>query len=149
APYRVTPERRELIEKEVTEMQARGIISESTSPWASPVVLVPKKDGRLRFCIDYRRLNQVTKRDVYPLPVIDNVLSSMQGRKWFSSLDFVHGYWQVRMEDSSKEKTAFITTSGLYEFNFMPFGLTNAPATFQRMMDLLLAGLKWKCCLVY
>ena len=130
-------------------MARKGIISESKSPWASPVVLVPKKDGRVRFCVDYHRSNQVTKRDVYPLPLIDDVLSSMQGIKWFSSLDLAQGYWQVPMEPSSCEKTAFITTAGLYEFNVMPFGLTNAPATFQRMMDLLLAGLKWKCCLVY
>jgi transposase InsO family protein len=149
APYRVTPERRVFIEQEVCDMKTTGVISESKSPWASPVVLSPKKDGKLRFCVDYRRLNKATKRDVYPLPVIDTVLSSMQGMKWFSSLDLAQGFWQVPVEAASREKTAFITTSGLYEFNVMPFGLTNAPATFQRLMDLVLAGIKWKCCLVY
>lgn len=148
-PYRVTPERREFMRQEVREMLETGVISESSSPWASPVVLVPKKDGSVRFCVDYRKLNTHTKRDVYPLPVIEDVLTSMQGMKWFSSLDLAQGYWQVPLAPDAKEKSAFITPDGLYEFNVMPFGMTNAPATFQRMMDCVLAGIKWKSCLVY
>jgi transposase InsO family protein len=149
APYQTTPERREFISQEVVKLVNSGQISPSTSPWASPVVLVMKKDGSVRFCIDYRRLNAVTKRDCYPLPRIDDALHALQGMTWFTSLDLAQGYWQVPMDANSKEKTAFVSHAGLYEFNVMPFGLTNAPATFQRMMDLVLAGVKWKSCLVY
>lgn len=149
APYQTTPERREFIQKEIGILLESGKITASTSPWASPVVLVKKKDGSMRFCIDYRKLNAVTKRDSYPMTRIDDALASMKGMVWFTSLDLAQGYWQVPMDHNSKEKTAFIAQDGLYEFNVMPFGLTNAPATFQRMMDLVLAGVKWQSCLVY
>ncbi|CAF5157907.1 unnamed protein product, partial [Rotaria magnacalcarata] len=119
------------------------------SPWASPVILAPKKDGTLRFCVDYRKLNSVTIRDAYPIPRIDDTLDSLQEAKFVSTLDLRSGYWQVEMDKNSREKTAFVTHKGLFEFNVMPFGLTNAPATFQRLMDIVLAGLKWQCCLVY
>jgi hypothetical protein len=149
APYQTTPEKREFISKEIENLLTTKKISPSTSPWASPVVLVKKKDGSVRFCIDYRKLNAVSKRDCYPMTRIDDALASMKGMIWFSSLDLAQGYWQVPMDSKSKEKTAFISHDGLYEFNVMPFGLTNAPATFQRMMDLVLAGVKWQTCLVY
>ncbi|CAM4822352.1 unnamed protein product [Rotaria magnacalcarata] len=126
-----------------------GIISPSTSPWVSPVILAPKKDGTLRFCVDYRKLNSVTIRDAYPIPRIDDTLDSLQEAKFVSTLNLRSGYWQVEMDKNSREKTAFVTHKGLFEFNVMPFGLTNAPATFQRLMDIVLAGLKWQCCLVY
>jgi Reverse transcriptase (RNA-dependent DNA polymerase) len=112
-------------------MLEKGLIRESASPWASPIVLVPKKNGKQRICIDYRKLNQVTEKDVYPLPVIDDILESFKGAKWFSSLDLASGYWQVAVKEEDRKKTAFITKSGLYEFNVMPFELCNAPATFQ------------------
>jgi hypothetical protein len=112
-------------------------------------VLVKKKDGKLRFCIDYRGLNKLTKKDVYPLPRIDDSLATLQEGKFFSTLDLYAGYRQIPLDASSKEKTAFSTDNGLYEFNVMPFGLFNAPATFQRFMDATLAGLKWKTSLVY
>jgi hypothetical protein len=121
----------------------------SNSPWASPVVLVRKKDGEWRFCIDYRRLNPITTKDVYPLPRKDDALSRLEGLWYFSILDMQAGYWQVEFDEQDRVKTAFITADGLYEFKVMPFGLTNAPATFQRMMDVVLAGLKWNTCLVY
>ncbi|CAF2775804.1 unnamed protein product [Rotaria sp. Silwood2] len=124
-------------------------LSPSASPWASPVILAPKKDGSLRFCVDYRKLNGVTIRDAYPIPRIDDTLDSLQEAKFVSTLDLRSGYWQVEMDKNSREKTAFVTHKGLFEFNVMPFGLTNAPATFQRLMDIVLAGLKWQCCLVY
>jgi hypothetical protein len=148
-PYQTTPQRRQIIDEHITKMLSDNIIRPSKSPWASGVVLVPKKSGGVRFCVDYRRLNAITKRDVYPLPRVDDVLSSLQGKKWFSKLDLTSGYWQILVDDASREKTAFISSSGLYEFNVMPFGLTNAPATFQRLMDLVLAGVKWQYGLVY
>ena len=148
-PYRAGFKERETIDKLTDEMLKEGVIRHSSSPWASPVVLVAKKDGQIRFCIDYRRLNAITVRDVYPLPRIDDCLSVLHGNLYFSSLDLLAGYWQARMAEADKAKTAFVTHNGLFEFNVMPFGLTNAPATFQRYMDVVLAGLKWKCVLVY
>lgn len=126
-----------------------GQIRKSRSPWASRVVLALKQGEQLRFCIDYRRLNAVTVRDSYPLPRIDDLLDLVRGAKYFSSLDLATGYWQVPLEDDDKEKTAFITKDGLFEWNVAPFGLKNMPPFFQRMMDAVLAGLKWQCCLVY
>ena len=148
-PYRYAPAKREVIEQNLKEMKEEGIIKPSKSPWASPVVLAPKKDGTIRFCVDYRKLNSITIRDAYPIPRIDDTLNALQEAKFVSTLDLRSGYWQVEMDKDSKEKTAFITHKGLYEFNVMPYGLTNAPATFQRLMDVVLAGLKWQCCLVY
>ena len=149
APYRYAPARRQTIEENLKDMTDQGIITPSKSPWASPVVLAPKKDGSLRFCIDYRKLNAMTVRDAYPIPRIDDTLDSLQEAKFVSTLDLRSGYWQVEMDKESQEKTAFVTHKGLFEFNVMPYGLTNAPATFQRLMDIVLAGLKWQCCLVY
>lgn len=130
-------------------MLQNGTIQPSASPWAAPVVLVRKKDGTLRFCVDYRGLNSVTFRDAYPLPRIDDTLDRLSRAKIFSTLDFANGYWQIRVAVHDRHKTAFVTHRGLFEFNVMPFGLTNAPATFQRTMDLLLAGIAWQYCLVY
>ncbi|UYV79479.1 hypothetical protein LAZ67_17002785, partial [Cordylochernes scorpioides] len=148
-PYRVAPAERQIIQEEVNKMEEIGIIQPSASPWASPVVLVRKKDGSWRFCVDYRRLNKITKKDVYPLPRIDDTLDCLQGARFYSSMDLQSGYWQIDVEEADREKTAFITPDGLYEFKVMPFGLCNAPATFERMMDGLLKGLKWTICLCY
>ena len=128
-------------------MLTQGVICPSYSPWASPVVLV-QKDGSLRFCIDYRRLNAITKLDVFPLPRIDDSLDLFAKSKYFTTLNLAMGYWQVQMEPASQEKTAFVTLDGHYEFKVMPFGLTNAPATFQRLIGVL-HGLVGRCCLVY
>ena len=129
----------------VNDMLRDGVVSESCSPWASPVVLVKKKNGDLRFCVDYRRLNAVTRKDVFPIPRIDDLLDQLSGKKVFSTLDAKSGYWQIQMDPKARQKTAFITQNGLYEFNVMPFGLCNAPATFQRLMQQVLAGLESFC----
>lgn len=105
--------------------------------------LTPKKDGTTRFCVDYRKLNQITKKDVYPLPCIDETLEKFHGMKYFTSLDLASGYWQVEIEEKDKEKTAFICSLGLFEFNVMLFGLTNAPTTFQCLMDEVISGIDW------
>lgn len=148
-PYRVSLAERKIIEQNVADMLQREIIRPSASPWSSPIVLVRKKDGSVRFCVDYRALNKITRKDVYPMPRIDDALDSLQGAEYFSSLDLRSGYWQIPMHEADKEKTAFATPDGLYEFNVMPFGLCNAPATFERMIDTVLRGLKWKTCLCY
>ena len=109
-----------------------------------------KKDGTLRFCINFRKLNDVTTKDAHPLPRIDDTLEVLKGAKIFSTLDFKSGYWQVPIKEEHKNKTAFWTSSGqLYEFNRLPFGLCNAPATFSRLMDNVLSGLSWEICLYY
>ena len=130
------------IAMQLENMQNAGVIQESQSPWASPVVLVRKRDGTLRFCVDYRNLNSVTKAGVFPLPRIDDLLDKLGAAKYFTTLDLAAGYWQIKMEKCSQEKTAFITHQGLYEFNVMPFGVINAPAVFQRLMQRVLMNLK-------
>ena len=122
---------RRKVDELVQEMLDQEVIEPSGSPWASPIVLVQKKDGGVRFCVDYRRLNQVMKLDEFPLPRIDDTLDLLTGSCYFSALDLALGYWQVAMDPNSKEKTAFTTFSGLYQFRKMPFGLVNAPDTFQ------------------
>lgn len=148
-PRRMAPAKRTLVEKETANMLASGVIRPSRSPWAAPVVIAPKKDGGIRFCVDYRELNTVTRKDVYPLPRIDDTVDALNGARFLSAFDMLSGYWQVPVAPGDAAKTAFVTHQGLYEWTCMPFGLTGAPATFQRMMDTVLAGLKWQCCLVY
>ena len=146
---RLPPYRREEARRLLSDMLSKDVIQRSSSPWASPFVLVGKKDGSIRFCIDYRKVNSITRKDAYPLPRMDDTLDTLTGSKWFSTLDLISGYWQVEIEKKDREKTAFCTSDGLFEFKVMPFGLCNAPATFQRLMDMVLAGLKWTNCMVY
>ena len=135
---------------QVQQMLSSNVIRPSNSPWASPVVMVRKKDLSLRFCVDFRQLNTTTVKDAHPLPRIDDLLDALHGARWLSTLDLKSGYWQVPITENEKAKTAFRTSSGqLYEFNQVPFGLCNAPATFSRLMDLVLASLHWETCLFY
>ena len=122
-------------------MLDRGVIEPCQSSWASPVVLVTKKDGSTRFCMDYRKVNEVTRKDAYPLPRIDDTLNVLRGSQYFSTLDLYSGYWQVKMDSKDIDKTAFVTRQGLFRFTVMPFGLCNAPATFEQLMELVLSGL--------
>ncbi|POM78809.1 LOW QUALITY PROTEIN: Hypothetical protein PHPALM_3620 [Phytophthora palmivora] len=130
-------------------MLADQVIEECNGHWAFPVVLVKKKDGTIRFCIDYRSLNAVTVKDVYPLPRIDETLDHLRGTRYFTTLDLHSGYWQVGVAEADKDKTAFSTRKGLFRFRRMPFGLANTPGTFQRLMDAVVRGLSWQCCMVY
>ena len=148
-PRRLPLGKRQEADSAVEKMCAQGVIEKSTSPWCSPVVLVRKKDGTTRFCVDYRRLNDVTRKDSFPLPRVDSTLDALNGSQWFSTLDLKSGYWQVQLEESAKEKTAFSFGKGLWQFNVMPFGLCNAPATFERLMESVLARMPWETCLVY
>ena len=130
-------------------MLLKGFIEPSDSPWASPIVLVAKKDGSTRFCIDYRWLNDVTRKDSIPLPRIDETIESLAGAEWLSTLNLASGYWQVSVAHGDREKTAFVTRKGLVQWKVMPFGLSNAPAKFSRLMEMVLRGINWERCLVY
>ena len=141
APARTTPNEDRIIDESVRQMLAQGVIRQVQSPYTSRVVLVPKKDGTLRFCVDYRRLNRITVKDNMPLPRIADVLDSVGNASWFTSLDLQSGYWQIPMDPEDILKTGFVTKRGTYAFEVMPFGLTNAPATFQRLMNELLYDL--------
>ena len=130
-------------------MFQNDVIEPSKSPWSFPLLLVEKKDGSIRFCVDLRRLNAVTRKDAYPLPKICESLDALWGASWFSTLDLVSGRWQCEMHEADKDKTAFSTHKGLYQFKVLPFGLCNAPVSFERLMELVLRGLILERCLCY
>src|SRR3984957_16312710 len=147
--YRAAPKENEFIKNEIEDMLEQGLIKPSTSPWSFPVVVVRKKNSKFRFCVNYKPLNDITKKDTYPLPRIDEILDSLHQAQWFTTLDLASGYWQIRVKAEDQEKTAFTTKFGIFEFKVMPFGLCNAPATFQRTMDQILQGIKEEFVLVY
>lgn len=145
-PFKLNSYRQPEIQKEpskkiVQEMLENGIIRTSNSPYCSPFFLVKKKDNTYRFVIDYRRLNQQTIKDCFPIPLIDEILTNLSGSKYFTTLDLASGYWQVQLEEDDKHKTAFQANGQLFEFNVMPFGLCNAPCTFQRLMQVIFGDL--------
>ena len=141
------------VDKQVEDMLRNGIIEHSQSPWASPMMIVKQntRDGKVkfRFVIDMRKLNEVTVKDAYPLPRIDQTLDALGGSSYLSVIDAARGYYQVPLKEKDREKTAFVANNRLYQFRVMSLGLSNAPSTYSRLMDLVLSGLTYKYCLVY
>ncbi len=137
-PYRLPEHKKNVVQEELKAMLNLGVIEESHSDWASPKVLVPKTDGSVRFCVDYRKVNAVSKFDAYPMPRVDELLDRLGAARFYSTLDLTKGYWQIPLSPLSKEKTAFTTPFGLHQFVTLPLGLFGAPATFQRLMDKVL-----------
>jgi len=148
-PHRMSQSEHKTAGDEVKKMRKSLAIRDSNSPWNAPVVLIVKKDGGTRFCLDYRALNKLTIKDTYPIPRIADILDSLHGIKYMSSFDMAKGYWQLALTEESKELTAFSIRGQHVEFNGLPMGLTNAPAIFQRAMDRVLAGLIWNTCFCY
>ena len=148
-PYRTALNKRAIIDAEIDKMLEMGIIRPSSSPFASPVTLVPKKDGTTRFCIDYRALNAVTVKDRYPLPLVQDIFDQVGGSAVFSTMDMRSGYWQLPVAPESIHKTAFVCHRGQYEFLRLPFGLANAPSVYQRAMNHVLEEYLGKFVLVF
>ena len=149
-PYSTTINQRPILQHFIEEMLEHDIIRPSVSPYSAPVVLVKKKSGELRFCVDYRKLNAVTVKYQYPIPNINGIFDNFFGAKIFSTLDLFSGYWQIKMKEGDIEKTAFTCEAGHFEFKRLPFRLSNAPAAFQRLMNVVLAkAIKKKIALVY
>jgi len=138
-----------VIDEQVDTMLRQGLIERSCSEWASNVVIVTKKDGTPRFCIDYRQLNNKTRKDAYPLPLIGECLDTLGGASWFSTFDLRAGYHQLALHPRDRHKTAFITRGGSFQFKVLPFGLCGSPASFSRLMGLVMAGLNFAICLIY
>jgi len=149
-PYRVPFALRDEMETQVKDMLRKGVIEPSLSPWAAPAILVPKKstDGRpkYRFCEDFRALNKITQFDNYPLPLFEETVSTLHGSRYFSVFDLYSGFWQIKLVEEDKLKTAFTVPSWSYNFLRLPYGLSNSPASFQRLMDVVLRDLIVCCC---
>jgi len=146
APYRLNAEKRAFLQTEVQRLKEQGFISPSLSPWASPIVLVPKSGGTYRLCVDYRKVNAVTVADSFPLPRMDDIIDDLGKARHLSKLDLLQGYYQVPLTERARPISAFVTPVGLYEFKVLPFGMRNAPATFQRLMNYLTADLEGVRC---
>jgi hypothetical protein len=148
-PYRKSNKDQEVLSEETQKLLKNEIIEHSKSPWSSPVVLVKKKDGTTRFCVDYRRLNQITIKDAFPLPRIDDIYDQLTKATYFSKFDFKAGYFQVPLDKADRPKTAFSTRDGHFQFKVLPQGLTNGPPTFQRIVNQILGPNRWKHMLAY
>ena len=144
--YRVGPERKSKMKMEVEYLIRHGLARPSKSPWASPCILVPKEDGSLRFCTDYRKINNLTIKDSYPLPLVDDLIDSVGQAKFVTKIDLLKGYYQVGLTERAKLISAFITPFGLFQYEVMPFGLTNAPSTFQRLVNFIIQDLEGVYC---
>ena len=149
SPRRPPISAREAEDEILDKMIATGVIEPSNLSWASPVCLVKKKDGTFRFCIDYGRVNAVSKKDAYPIPDIQDALDNLRGSRYFATIDLLSGYWQLGMTDRATERSAFCTRRGLFQFTRMPFGLSGAPGSFCRLMSIVLRDLLWVVCLCY
>ena len=147
--YPISHKEKSIVNEVTDDMLNKQVIRNSTSPWNSPLILIKKKDGTFRPCIDFRKLNNITVPEKFPIPMISDILQSMHGARFFSTLDLESSYWQTAIDETDKQKTAFTTPSGHFEFNVMPFGLKNAPAIFSRLMSNVLAGLIGPSVLVY
>jgi len=139
----------EFIDEQIEKMLTTNVIEPCASPWVSNVVLAKKSDGTLRFCVDYRRLNDCTYKDSFPLPHIDSCLDALGGSSYFSTMDLRSGFWQVAVDERDADKTAFSTRKGQFRFKVLSFGLANFPVVFQRLISMVLADLAWQTCLVY
>ena len=148
-PRRYSPKERQIMKDVVQKYKEIGIVRDSSSPWACPVVLVIKKDGSIRFCCDWRKLNAVTKKDRMPLPRVDDTIDRLSNSQFFTKLDFTSGYFQMELDEDAIEKSAFVTPDGHFEWTVMGMGLCNAPASFVRMVSKVLGSLLWTNCLAY
>ena len=148
-PHRMNKNDEQYLKAELQELLKHGIIEEKPSEWASPIVMVPKKDGSKRLCVDFRKINTVAKCPAYPIPKIQDIFNALQGSKYFTSIDLAKGFWQIGLSPDSQPKTSFTTCFGQYQFIRLPFGLNSSPAAFQSTMNKVLGGLLWNRCVVY
>lgn len=148
-PYYRNIQQRKELQQEIDKLLLDNIVRPSTSPWSSPALLRKKPDGSFRFLVDFRRLNKITKKDAYPQPSAEELIYRLSGHSFFTKLDLKSGYFQIPIAEADKEKTAFVTPDGHYEFNVLPQGLMNAPASFQRVMNNLLATGRWDYVVIY
>lgn len=148
-PYKMAYSEREKVRSMIKEMKQNGIIRDSSSHYSSPILLVNKPNGEKRLCVDYRKLNSITEKDRHPLPLLDDQIDQLQGYTYYTTLDLHSRYYQEEVEENSKDKTAFVTCDGQYEFNRMPFGLTNAPSVFQLSINQILEPLRRTVAIAY
>ena len=148
-PYRVSYKDEQLQRQEIDKLLKQGIIEESTSPWSSPIVLVRKKDGSVRFCIDFRKLNNITTKDAFPIPRIDDIFDHLSQAEYYTTIDFKSGYFQVGLDPKDRPKTAFSTRDQHYQFTVLPQGVTNGPPAFQRIVSQILGPTRWQYSLAY